>query len=100
MFAMPCANNSTFELWRLPLMRSATTADSSDSIAPSIAIVSVGESSVRIRSGRKRGNLNLRQPGRNAAEAAADRLDRQSEQPGDGGAADERHDVARDTRGT
>ena len=55
MLAMPCANSSTFELWRVPLMRSATTADSSDSIAPSMAIVSVGESSVRMRSARNRG---------------------------------------------
>jgi hypothetical protein len=53
--AMPCAKSSTFELWRVPLIRSATTADSSDSIAPSIAIVRVGEINVRMRSGRKRG---------------------------------------------
>jgi hypothetical protein len=55
MLAMPWANSSTLELCRVPLIRSATTADSSDSIAPSIAIVTVGDTSVRIRSGRKRG---------------------------------------------
>ena len=62
MLAMPCANSSTFELCRRPLIRSATTADSSDSIAPSIATVSVGDSSVRIRSGRKRGNVHSGRP--------------------------------------
>ena len=48
MLAMPCANSSTFGLCRSPLIRSATTADISDSIAPSIATVSAGGSSVGI----------------------------------------------------
>ena len=43
MLAMPCAISSTFGLCRSPPMRSATTADISDSIAPSIATVSAGE---------------------------------------------------------
>ena len=55
MLAMPCAKSSTFELCRVPVMRSATTADISDSIAPSIATVNVGASSVRISSGRNTG---------------------------------------------
>lgn len=33
---MPCANNSTFGLCLSPLIRSATVAESSDSMAPSI----------------------------------------------------------------
>ena len=33
MFATPCATSSMFERWRPPIMPSATTADSSDSIA-------------------------------------------------------------------
>ena len=45
MLAMPCAISSTLGLCRSPLMRSATTADISDSIAPSMATVSAGESS-------------------------------------------------------
>ncbi len=43
MFATPCAINSTFGLCWSPLMRSATTADINDSIAPSIATVMAGE---------------------------------------------------------
>ena len=78
MFATPCAISSTFGLCRSPLMRSATTADISDSIAPSIAIVSAGDSSVRIRSGLElRDDADVRQAARDAAEPAADRLDRQ-----------------------
>jgi hypothetical protein len=49
--ATPCAKSSTFELCLVWLMRSATTAESSDSMAPSIATVNVGESSVSTRSG-------------------------------------------------
>ncbi len=41
-FAMPWPTSSWFESWRVPAMPSATTADSSDSIAPSIAIVNAG----------------------------------------------------------
>ena len=46
MFAIPCATSSTFGLCLSPLIRSATTADMSDSMAPSIATVNAG-----IRSG-------------------------------------------------
>jgi len=60
--AIPCANSSTFELCRPPIMRSATTADISDSIAPSIATVKVGDSSVSIRSGRNCGTLSAGSP--------------------------------------
>lgn len=42
MFAMPCAINSTLGLCRAPLMRLATTADVSGSIAPSVATVTAG----------------------------------------------------------
>ena len=62
MLAIPCAKSSTFELCRRPLIRSATTADISDSIAPSIATVSVGDSSDRIRSGRNRGMCTCGRP--------------------------------------
>ena len=47
-FATPCAINSTFGLCLSPLMRSETTADISDSMAPSIATVIAGESSAII----------------------------------------------------
>lgn len=43
-------------------MRSATTADSSDSIAPSIATVNAGESKVRIRPGRNVGTWKCGRP--------------------------------------
>ncbi len=43
MLATPCAISSTFGLCLSPDMRSATTADISDSIAPNIATVIAGE---------------------------------------------------------
>ena len=43
--AIPCPINSTLGLCRSWLMRSETTADISDSIAPSIATVKAGPSS-------------------------------------------------------
>lgn len=46
--ATPCATSSMFALCRVPIMPSATTAESSDSIAASSAIVSEGETSSRI----------------------------------------------------
>ena len=42
MFATPWATSSTLESCRSPLMRSATIADISDSIAPSMATVMAG----------------------------------------------------------
>ncbi|MNG16707.1 hypothetical protein D3C84_1006450 [compost metagenome] len=42
MFAMPCPISSRLLLWRVPVIPSATTADSKDSIPPSIAIISAG----------------------------------------------------------
>src|SRR6266403_2129806 len=44
-FAMPCPINSTLGLCLSLLMRSETTADMSDSIAPSIATVNAAEKS-------------------------------------------------------
>ena len=81
MLAMPCATSSTFGLCRSPLIRSATTADISDSIAPSIATVSAGRISVGIERRVERRQVRHRQAGRDAAEAAADGLDRQARQP-------------------
>ena len=46
--AKPCATSSTLGLCWSPLMRSATTADMSDSIAPSRATVIAGEINVRM----------------------------------------------------
>ena len=51
MLASPCATSSMLELCRSPLIRSATTADISDSIAPSIATVTAGMISPPIRFG-------------------------------------------------
>jgi hypothetical protein len=41
-FAIPWPISSWFELWRVPAIPSAITADNRDSIAPSIAIVKAG----------------------------------------------------------
>src|ERR1700722_8284246 len=59
MLAIPWATSSTFELCLSPLMRSETTADIKDSIAPSIAIVMAGEIRGRIRSRRNCGILRV-----------------------------------------
>ena len=48
MFAAPCAMSSVLELCLSPVTPSATVADSSDSMAPSIAMVNAGGSSSRI----------------------------------------------------
>ena len=53
--ATPCATSSTLDLWRPPIMPSATTAESSDSIAASSAIVNAGEKSSRTRSSVRSG---------------------------------------------
>ena len=60
--AMPCAISSTLGLWRSPLMRSETTADISDSIAPSMATVIAGEISGRMRWNCKGGIAKLGRP--------------------------------------
>jgi hypothetical protein len=62
MFAIPCAVSSTFGLWWSRPMRSATTAESSDSIAPSSAIVIAGRKSVGISAGRNSGTLRCGSP--------------------------------------
>ncbi len=55
--AMPWPTSSTLGLCLFPLMRSATTADINDSIAPSIATVMAGEINGRRRSKRNWGIL-------------------------------------------
>jgi hypothetical protein len=50
MLAHPCPTSSTFDLWRLPIMPSATTAERSDSMPHSNATVMAGEKSSRSRS--------------------------------------------------
>ena len=61
-FAMPCAISSTLGSWRSPDMRSATTADSSDSIAPSSAIVTASGTSPGSSSGRNAGTCSSGRP--------------------------------------
>ena len=62
MFAIPWATSSTLGWCRSPLIRSATVADSNDSIAPSMATVSAGASSTCTRSGRNRGITTAGKP--------------------------------------
>ena len=57
MLAMPWPTSSTLGLCLVPLMRSETTADMSDSIAPSMATVIAGEISGRSKSKRNCGIL-------------------------------------------
>ena len=53
--ANPCATNSALELWRSPLMESATTAESRLSSAARMATVSADGSRGRIKSARNCG---------------------------------------------
>ena len=55
MFAIPCPTSSTFDLWRVPIIPSATTAESSDSIAASSATVTADGKSSRMRSAERAG---------------------------------------------
>ena len=57
MLAMPWPTSSTFGLCLVPLMRSETTADISDSIAPSMATVIAGAINGRSKSARNCGIL-------------------------------------------
>src|SRR6266513_335476 len=83
MLAMPCATSSMLERWRPPIMPSATTADSSDSIAARSAIVKAGRG----------------QAGVDLAEPSADRLDRQVQQLGQRGGHDQRDKRPRNAGG-
>ena len=88
--AMPCATSSVFERWRRPVMPSATTAESSDSIEPSSAkLKAAGRTAMTFVQPRPAA------PGRAATSGmppkrGADRRDRQAERPaGDGGERDD-----------
>ena len=77
--ATPCATSSTLELWRSPVMPSATTAESMLSSAASSATVKAEGIKRQNVLGVEVGNGEGRQAARNAAEAGADGLDRQME---------------------
>ena len=62
MFAMPWATSSMLERWRPPIMPSATTAESSDSIAASNAMVKAGAASTLIRSSVITGSVGRGNP--------------------------------------
>jgi len=94
MLATPWATSSTFGLWRSPPSLSATTADISDSMAPSIATVNAGEKG-RYEIGSERRHVDRRQPSRDAAKSRADRLDADAEHGDRGRAAGERENVRR-----
>ena len=74
---MPWAMSSAFELWRSPVIESATTAESRLSTAARSATVSAAGSSGRIRSARNVGTTNRRKPARDATKPRPDRLNRQ-----------------------
>ena len=92
MLATPWAMSSTFGLCRSFPIRSATTADISDSMAPSMATVSAGRRSsgierhVELRDGR------AWKAGGNPAEPRPDRLDVEAHDHHERGAPDERDD--------
>ena len=56
-FAMPCPINSVLEWWLSPITPSATVAESSDSMAPSTAIVIAGPTSILIVSHERAGTV-------------------------------------------
>ena len=79
MLATPCATSSQFERWRRPVMPSATTADSSDSMAPSSAKATASGSTAMHLVELNAGSGGQRQRARDAAEARADGLHRQAD---------------------
>src|SRR5580704_15550800 len=72
MLAIPWPTSSTFGLCLSPLMRSETTADISDSIAPSMATVMAGE--ISGRSDRKFENDNHRRSQEQSDDITGDSL--------------------------
>ena len=60
--ATPCAISSALELWRSPVMESATTAESRLSTAAKSATVNAAGSSGRIKSARNGGMANAGKP--------------------------------------
>ncbi len=85
-------------MWRLPIIPSATTADSSDSIAAKSATVTAGEKSSRTRSIETAGNRGVGNRGVDLAETGTDRLDRNVKDRHRHGGPEDRHDRARDLR--
>ena len=79
--AKPCATSSQFERWRRPVMPSATTADSSDSMAPSSAKAIASGSTARTFSSENAGHDGQGNSPGNAAEARADGFHRQRQRP-------------------
>ena len=81
MLAKPWATSSTLDLCRLPSMPSATTADSSDSMAARSATVRAGEKSSRIRGERDLGQLRRRNTRRGSRRIATRSSRRESRTP-------------------
>ena len=86
----PCATNSLLDRWRRPDMPSATTAESSDSIAPRMAIANASGSTALDLLEAEGRECRDRHAGLDGAEARADGLDIQAEQSGEGGRAPHR----------
>src|SRR3954452_18888510 len=82
--ATPCATSSQFERWRRPLIPSATTAESRDSIEPSSATANASASGGGSWRGRRRA---AQAPARFVArpEARPDRGDVELQETGEGG---------------
>ena len=98
MLAMPCAISSWLGSWRSSICASATRADSSDSMAPSSAIVMVGAMRLRSVDSEMSGHANAGSCLRNAAEARADGLDVEVQQRDDDRGDDQHDDGARKPR--
>ena len=75
-------------------MLSATTADISDSIAPSIAMVTAEENQRQNQVGVKLRNLQVRQAGGNSTEARSNGLHRKMQQRRRCGSSHEGDDVS------
>ncbi len=79
MFATPCATSSMLELWRLPIMPSATTAESSDSMRREQRDGDGGGEELAHAVETHVGQVRRRDRGMDLAEAGADRLDGKTE---------------------
>ena len=97
--ATPWATSSQLERWRRPVMPSATTAESSDSMAPSSAKADrVGQHRLHLRKAECPAGWAAGSVRRDAAEARADGLDRQAEGPGRDRGGDDGDQHARPVR--
>ena len=97
MLATPCAISSMLDRCLPPIIPSATTAESSDSMAASSAIVNAGPTRAVTCSSETCGTIRCGSAALMRAKPCADRLDGNVEQPDRQRRGDQRHERARNS---